>query len=277
MGYCSSVDCYVCPDASPIASCQGSGVTVRRLTATSALTRCLSPAIGGQETLVEGWSGTSALLRHLSSGGIVSRPQDYQRMPRVLLLPSPLLLQTGQMPFSGSFSVRVVPSTSLEGTRSEGWETSISGSSHLGIPSPEDAQSRRDLEVLKYCHDIASVISEEALESIRECYSIPEGYVLQAPLLKQRPYQPRPSEISISVNALEAGAMDLNVLRKKLGMPGGKSAPAVGPEGAQPEVEVIHTEASAKQPVGSLIADQATVGRPGKWVKIAVRKHKSHR
>ncbi|RZR88637.1 hypothetical protein BHM03_00016259 [Ensete ventricosum] len=199
------------------------------------------------------------------------------RLFAVLLLPSPLLLQTGQMPFSGSFSVRVVPSTSLEGTRSEGWETSISGSSHSGISSLEDAQSRRDLEVLKYCHDIASVISEEALESIRECYSIPEGYVLQAPLLKQRPYQPRPSEISISVNALEAGAMDLNVLRKKLGMPGGKSAPAVGPEGAQPEVEVIHTEASAKQPVGSLIADQATVGRPGKWVKIAVRKHKSHR
>ncbi|RWW36001.1 hypothetical protein BHE74_00059002, partial [Ensete ventricosum] len=38
----------------------------------------------------------------------------------------------------------------------------------------------------------------------------------------------------------------------------------------------IHTEASTKQPVGSPIADQATVGRPNKWVKIAVRKHKSH-
>ncbi|RRT79651.1 hypothetical protein B296_00023479 [Ensete ventricosum] len=141
------------------------------------------------------------------------------RLFAVLLLLSPLLLQIGRMSSSGSFSIRVIPSTSLEGTRSEGWETSVSGSSHSGIPSPEDARSQRDLEVLKYYHDIASVISEEALESIRECYSIPEGY---------------------------------------------------------PKVEVIHAEASTKQPVGSPIANQATVGRPSKQVKIAVRKHKSH-
>ncbi|RWW75014.1 hypothetical protein BHE74_00016996 [Ensete ventricosum] len=58
---------------------------------------------------------------------------------------------------------------------------------------------------MKSCHDIASVISEEALKSIKECYSIPEGYVLRAPSPEQRPYQPQPSEISISVDALEAG------------------------------------------------------------------------
>ncbi|RRT69004.1 hypothetical protein B296_00021604 [Ensete ventricosum] len=71
--------------------------------------------------------------------------------------------------------------------------------------------------------------------------------------------------------------MDLNVLCKKPRMPRGKSAPVAGPESAQPEVELIHTKASAKQLVGSPVVDQATAGRPGKWVKIAVRKHKSHR
>ncbi|RRT39881.1 hypothetical protein B296_00056713 [Ensete ventricosum] len=81
------------------------------------------------------------------------------------------------MSSSGSSSIRIVPSASSEGMRSEGQETSVSGSSHSGIPSPEDTRSRRDLEVIKSCHDITSVISEEGLESIRECYSIPEGYV----------------------------------------------------------------------------------------------------
>ncbi|RWW88787.1 hypothetical protein BHE74_00002323 [Ensete ventricosum] len=57
---------------------------------------------------------------------------------------------------------------------------------------------------MKSYHDIASVISEEFLESIRECYNIPEGYALRAPSPKQRPYQTQPSEISISVDALEA-------------------------------------------------------------------------
>ncbi|RWW83449.1 hypothetical protein BHE74_00008037, partial [Ensete ventricosum] len=58
---------------------------------------------------------------------------------------------------------------------------------------------------------------------------------------------------------------------------GGKSTPTAGPESVQLEVEVIHMEASAKRPVGSPVADQATVGRPSKRVKIPVRKHKSHR
>ncbi|RZR85662.1 hypothetical protein BHM03_00012681 [Ensete ventricosum] len=71
--------------------------------------------------------------------------------------------------------------------------------------------------------------------------------------------------------------MDLNVLRKKPRMPGGKSAPVAGLESAQPEVEVIHMEASAKRPVGSPVVDQATASRPDKQVKIVVRKHKSHR
>ncbi|RZS11922.1 hypothetical protein BHM03_00043286 [Ensete ventricosum] len=73
------------------------------------------------------------------------------------------------------------------------------------------------------------------------------------------------------------GVMDLSVLRKKPRMPGWKSAPAAGPESTQPEVEVIHMETSTKRHVGSMVADQATTGRPGKWVKIAVRKHKSRR
>ncbi|RRT77700.1 hypothetical protein B296_00006761 [Ensete ventricosum] len=46
---------------------QGSGVTVHRSAAASALTRRLSPVVGGQEALVEGWPGTSA-LPHVGSG-----------------------------------------------------------------------------------------------------------------------------------------------------------------------------------------------------------------
>ncbi|RZS03580.1 hypothetical protein BHM03_00033824 [Ensete ventricosum] len=48
------------------------------------------------------------------------------------------------MSCSGSYSVRVIPFASSEGTRSEG---RVSGLSHSGIPSLEDARSRRDLEV----------------------------------------------------------------------------------------------------------------------------------
>ncbi|RRT65402.1 hypothetical protein B296_00021923, partial [Ensete ventricosum] len=58
---------------------------------------------------------------------------------------------------------------------------------------------------------------------------------------------------------------------------GGESALVAGPEGAQPEVEVIHAEASAKRPAGSPVLDQTATGQPGKQVKIAVRKHKSYR
>ncbi|RWW70577.1 hypothetical protein BHE74_00021737 [Ensete ventricosum] len=60
------------------------------------------------------------------------------------------------------------------------------------------------------------------------------------------------------------------------GCGGVKSTLVAGPEGAQPKVEVIHTEALAKRPTGSLVLDQTAAGRPGKQVKIAVRKHKSH-
>ncbi|RRT46385.1 hypothetical protein B296_00051802 [Ensete ventricosum] len=83
--------------------------------------------------------------------------------------------------------------------------------------------------------------------------------------------------VEVGLNPASWGAMDLNVLRKKPKMPGGKSAPAARPESAQPEVEVIHTEASAKRLVESPVADQATSGRPSKQIKIMVRKHKSHR
>ncbi|RRT44168.1 hypothetical protein B296_00047329 [Ensete ventricosum] len=83
--------------------------------------------------------------------------------------------------------------------------------------------------------------------------------------------------VEVRLSPTSRGAMDLSVLRKKPRMPGWKSAPAAGPESTQPEVEVIHMETSAKRHVGSMVADQATISRPGKWVKIAVRKHKSHR
>ncbi|RWW17954.1 hypothetical protein GW17_00018096 [Ensete ventricosum] len=81
----------------------------------------------------------------------------------------------------------------------------VSGSSSSGIPSSVDAKSLKDLEVMKSCHNVVSVINEEALGSIRECYSILDEYALWAPLPEQRPYNPGPSEISISVDVLEAG------------------------------------------------------------------------
>ncbi|RZS17201.1 hypothetical protein BHM03_00049331 [Ensete ventricosum] len=55
------------------------------------------------------------------------------------------------------------------------------------------------------------------------------------------------------------GAIDLNVLRKKPRMPGGKSAPTAGPESAQPAVEVVHMEASAKRPIGTLEFDRGVL------------------
>ncbi|RZS23687.1 hypothetical protein BHM03_00056653 [Ensete ventricosum] len=47
-GRCTSVGYCVCLGTSPIASCQGSGGTVRRSAAASTLTRRLSPAVKGQ-------------------------------------------------------------------------------------------------------------------------------------------------------------------------------------------------------------------------------------
>ncbi|RZR85660.1 hypothetical protein BHM03_00012679 [Ensete ventricosum] len=47
-GHCSLVGCCVCPNTSPVASCQGSGGTVRQLAVASALTRRLSPGDMGQ-------------------------------------------------------------------------------------------------------------------------------------------------------------------------------------------------------------------------------------
>ncbi|RZS08115.1 hypothetical protein BHM03_00039048 [Ensete ventricosum] len=109
------------------------------------------------------------------------------------------------MSSSGSSYVGIIPPVSSKGTRSEGPEASVSRSSSSGILAPLDAKSLRDLEVMKSCHDIVSIISEESLVSIRECYSIPEEYTLWAPLPEQRPYNPRSSEISISMNVLEVG------------------------------------------------------------------------
>ncbi|RRT80386.1 hypothetical protein B296_00009416 [Ensete ventricosum] len=57
---------------------------------------------------------------------------------------------------------------------------------------------------MKSCHNVVSVIGEEALGPIRECYSIHEEYVLWAPSIEQQPYSARSSEISILVDTLEA-------------------------------------------------------------------------
>ncbi|RWW60312.1 hypothetical protein BHE74_00032703 [Ensete ventricosum] len=150
---------------------------------------------------------------------------------------------TSRMSSLGSSSVRVVPSASSEGTRSEVPEASVSGSSSSGIPSSVDVKSLSDLEVMKSCHDVDSVIKDESLGSIRECYSIPKEYDLHASLPKQRPYNPESSEISIS--------------------------------NSPPEVEKVRVETTPKRPAGSLAPEQAATARLGKQIKIAVKKHKS--
>ncbi|RZR98382.1 hypothetical protein BHM03_00027720 [Ensete ventricosum] len=47
-----------------------------------------------------------------------------------------------------------------------------------GVPSPTDTKSLRDLEVMKACHDVASIVTEGSLGLIRERYSIPKEYVM---------------------------------------------------------------------------------------------------
>ncbi|RWW63914.1 hypothetical protein BHE74_00028883 [Ensete ventricosum] len=47
-GRCTLVGCCICPGPLPVANCQGSGGTVRRLAAASTLTRRLLPAVRGQ-------------------------------------------------------------------------------------------------------------------------------------------------------------------------------------------------------------------------------------
>ncbi|RRT33751.1 hypothetical protein B296_00054703 [Ensete ventricosum] len=168
---------------------------------------------------------------------------------------------------------------------------SVSGSSSLGIPSPGDSKSLRDLKVMKSFHDVVLVVTEESLGSIWEPYSIPEEYVLQAPLPEQRPCNPESSKLSISVDALEAdlrfpfipsswnaldGAMDLNALRRKPKMSGGKNSSATRAESSPSEVEKISVETTPKRPVGSSAPEQAVTAWPGKQVKMMVKKHKSH-
>ncbi|RZS22516.1 hypothetical protein BHM03_00055298 [Ensete ventricosum] len=108
------------------------------------------------------------------------------------------------MSSSSSSSVRVIPSTSSEGTWSEGPEASVSGLSFSGVPSPVNVKSQRDHEVMKSCHDVVLVVGKKALGPIRECYSIPKEYVLRTPSVEQQHYNAGSSEISISLDALEA-------------------------------------------------------------------------
>ncbi|RWW75927.1 hypothetical protein BHE74_00016001 [Ensete ventricosum] len=58
---------------------------------------------------------------------------------------------------------------------------------------------------MKACHDFKSAMTEGALATIRKRYIIPEEYALHASLPEQRPYNPGSSELSISIDVLEAG------------------------------------------------------------------------
>ncbi|RZR89448.1 hypothetical protein BHM03_00017202 [Ensete ventricosum] len=56
---------------------------------------------------------------------------------------------------------------------------------------------------MESCHDVASIVTEESLELIREPYNIPKEYVLRAPLPSSNPES---TELSISVDAFETGS-----------------------------------------------------------------------
>ncbi|RWW42982.1 hypothetical protein BHE74_00051407, partial [Ensete ventricosum] len=71
-------------------------------------------------------------------------------------------------------------------------------------------------------------------------------------------------------------AMDLNALHRKPRMPSVKNTATAGVESSPSEVEEIHMEAATKRPVESSAPNQVATGQPGKRVKIAVRKNKSH-
>ncbi|RRT54686.1 hypothetical protein B296_00043440 [Ensete ventricosum] len=70
--------------------------------------------------------------------------------------------------------------------------------------------------------------------------------------------------------------MDLNVLHRKPRVLSGKNTLAFGVESSPPEVEEVRLETTTKRPAESPTPNQAATGRPGKRVKIVVRKHKSH-
>ncbi|RZR98109.1 hypothetical protein BHM03_00027420 [Ensete ventricosum] len=55
-----------------------------------------------------------------------------------------------------------------------------------------------------------------------------------------------------------------------------KNTLASGIESSPPEVEEVRVETMTKRPAESPTPNQAATGRPGKRVKIVVRKHKSH-
>ncbi|RWW87602.1 hypothetical protein BHE74_00003560 [Ensete ventricosum] len=149
------------------------------------------------------------------------------------------------MSSSGSSNDRSVLYARSKRTQSESPEDGVSGSSSLGMPSPVDAKSLRDLKVMKSYHDIASIVTEESLGLIQARYSISKEYALRALLPEQRPYNPESFELSISVDVLEIGlwfplhptiveclrwwrispsAMDLDTLRRKSKMSCGKSS-----------------------------------------------------
>ncbi|THU50983.1 hypothetical protein C4D60_Mb06t26180 [Musa balbisiana] len=75
----------------------------------------------------------------------------------------------------------------------------------LSPNSSSDEKVARALEALMWPHDLDSIVSESLLGNLWEHYSIPEGYVLLAPELGQRAYNPIPKGFALTLYALEAG------------------------------------------------------------------------
>ncbi|RWW43326.1 hypothetical protein BHE74_00051030 [Ensete ventricosum] len=99
---------------------------------------------------------------------------------------------------------------------------------------------------MKVCHDFKSAVTEGALAVIQKNYSIMEEYALHVPLPKQRPYTLGSSELSISVDALEASAMDLSTRRGMPKVSTSKSTLAARITPSSPKVEEVRIEATPR-------------------------------
>ena len=94
---------------------------------------------------------------------------------------------------------------------------SSSSSSSSGAPRAEVVSVSSDsapsegigssaaLETLKSWHDVDSVVTEDLLRVLRDCYRVPECYGIHAPRLGQWSYDQFPDGFGLTVGAFEAG------------------------------------------------------------------------
>ncbi|RRT78867.1 hypothetical protein B296_00001670 [Ensete ventricosum] len=158
------------------------------------------------------------------------------------------------------------------------------------MPSPVDAKSLRDLKVMKSCHDVASVMTEESLGLIRariaSWNAFDGGGFLKVMWRPTRGVTLLRFSVSAEVQALFPlffscyltawrgggallfdslgwfqGAMDLDTLRRKPRMSSGKTFSVARAASSPPEVEEVRVEAMSKRLAGRS-RDASSVAEP---------------